>query len=67
MTIPEKSALLFVECQRGVVGDLSVLPALAEAAAPVLADLGRLAEGARAGRCAGGAPDLLPLGERALH
>jgi ureidoacrylate peracid hydrolase len=47
MTIPEKSALLFVECQRGVVGDLSVLPALAEAAAPVLADLGRLAEGAR--------------------
>jgi nicotinamidase-related amidase len=48
MTIPEKTALLFVECQRGVVGDLSVLPALAEAAAPVLADLGQLAAGARA-------------------
>ena len=48
MTVPERTALLFVECQRGVVGDLSVLPALARAAAPVLADLGRLAQGARA-------------------
>ena len=48
MTVPQRSALLFVECQRGVVGDHSVLPALAQAAAPVLADLGRLAEGARA-------------------
>ena len=37
MTEPDKTALLFVECQRGVVGDLSVLPALAESAQPVLA------------------------------
>jgi nicotinamidase-related amidase len=48
VTAPENTALLFVECQRGVVGDLSVIPALAEAASPVLADLGRLAAGARA-------------------
>ncbi len=41
------TALLFVECQRGVVGDLSVLPALAEAARPALAVMGRLAAGAR--------------------
>ena len=39
--------MLFVECQRGVIGDLSVLPALAEAARPALAAMGRLAAGAR--------------------
>ncbi len=39
--------MLFVECQRGVVGDLSVLAALAEAARPALAAMGRLAKGAR--------------------
>jgi nicotinamidase-related amidase len=44
---PDQTALLFLECQRGVVGDLSMLPALAEAAAPVLATMGRLAAGAR--------------------
>jgi nicotinamidase-related amidase len=43
----EHSALLFVECQRGVVGDRSMLPALAAAAAPVLPAMGRLAAGAR--------------------
>jgi len=48
MTAPERTALLFVECQRGVVGDLSVLPALAESARPALAAMGRLAAGARA-------------------
>jgi nicotinamidase-related amidase len=48
MTAPEQTALLFVECQRGVVGDLSVLPALAESARPALAAMGRLATGARA-------------------
>jgi nicotinamidase-related amidase len=48
MTPPEQTALLFVECQRGVVGDLSVLPALAESARPALAAMGRLATGARA-------------------
>jgi nicotinamidase-related amidase len=41
------TALLFVECQRGVIGDLSVLPALAEAAQPALAAMARLAAGAR--------------------
>jgi len=48
MTAPEQTALLFVECQRGVVGDLSVLPDLAESARPALAAMGRLATGARA-------------------
>ena len=47
MSEPRTTALLFVECQRGVVGDLSVLPALAEAARPALAVMGRLAAGAR--------------------
>jgi nicotinamidase-related amidase len=48
MTEPGATALLFNECQRGVVGDLSVLPALAESARPALATMGRLAAGARA-------------------
>ncbi len=48
MIAPERTALLFVECQRGVVGDLSVLPTLAESARPALAAMGRLAAGARA-------------------
>jgi len=43
----DATALLFIECQRGVVGDHSVLPALAEAAQPALAAMGRLAAGAR--------------------
>ena len=47
MTEPNATALLFVECQRGVVGDLSVLPALAESARPALRTMGRLAAGAR--------------------
>ena len=47
MSEPRTTALLFVECQRGVIGDLSVLPALAEAAQPALAAMGRLATGAR--------------------
>jgi nicotinamidase-related amidase len=36
-----------VECQRGVVGDLSVLPDLAALAEPVLGRIGRLAAAAR--------------------
>jgi nicotinamidase-related amidase len=44
---PETTALVFIECQRGVVGDLSVLPALADSARPALAAMGRLAAGAR--------------------
>jgi nicotinamidase-related amidase len=47
MSKPDTTALVFIECQRGVVGDLSVLPALAAAARPALATMGRLAEGAR--------------------
>jgi nicotinamidase-related amidase len=47
MSDPRRTALLFVECQRGVIGDLSVLPALAEAAQPALAAMARLATGAR--------------------
>ncbi|HWF16723.1 MAG TPA: cysteine hydrolase family protein [Acidimicrobiales bacterium] len=48
MSDPGQSAVLFIECQRGVIGDLSVLPALAEAAGPARAAMGRLAAGARA-------------------
>jgi nicotinamidase-related amidase len=47
MSEPRTTALLFVECQRGVIGDLSVLPALAAAAQPALAAMTRLAAGAR--------------------
>lgn len=47
MTEPSRSAVLFIECQRGVIGDLSVLPALAEEAQPARAAMGRLATGAR--------------------
>ena len=47
MSHPRTTALLFIECQRGVIGDLSVLPALAEAAQPALAAMSRLAGGAR--------------------
>jgi nicotinamidase-related amidase len=48
MSDPRLSAVLFIECQRGVIGDLSVLPALAEAAQPARPSMGRLARGARA-------------------
>jgi nicotinamidase-related amidase len=48
MTDPSQSAVLFIECQRGVIGDLTVLPALAEEAQPARAAMGRLATGARA-------------------
>lgn len=47
MTELDKTALLFVECQRGVIGDLSVLPALEESAQPALTIMGQLAAGAR--------------------
>lgn len=47
MTEPDRTAVVFIECQRGVVGDLSVLPALAASAQPVLDSMGRLAAGAR--------------------
>jgi nicotinamidase-related amidase len=47
MSDPQRCAVLFVECQRGVIGDLSVLPALADAAQPARQAMGRLAVGAR--------------------
>ena len=50
MSDPRRTAVLFVECQRGVIGDLSVLPALAEAAQPALAAMARLAAWAASGK-----------------
>jgi nicotinamidase-related amidase len=47
MSGPRTTAVLFVECQRGVIGDHSVLPALAAAAQPALAAMAHLAAGAR--------------------
>jgi nicotinamidase-related amidase len=47
VTEPDQTALLLVECQRGVIGDLSFLPALAEAARPAIANIARLTDGAR--------------------
>jgi nicotinamidase-related amidase len=45
---PATTALLVNECQRDVVGDLSRLPALAEAAAPAVEKIGVLVRAARA-------------------
>jgi nicotinamidase-related amidase len=44
---PDHTALVIVECQNGVVGPASALPGLAEAAAPILPVIGRLARAAR--------------------
>jgi biuret amidohydrolase len=40
-------AVLFVECQNGLLGEASILPAIAEVARPLLPVMGRLAQGAR--------------------
>jgi len=45
---PARCVLVTQECQNGVIGDHSVLPQLAEAAAPIRPRLGRLARAARA-------------------
>jgi len=45
---PATTALVISECQRDVVGDLSRLPALAEAATAAVANVGALAGAARA-------------------
>lgn len=49
LVAPGRTALVTQECQRGVVGDLAVLPQLAEAAADsgALENIGRLAHAAR--------------------
>jgi nicotinamidase-related amidase len=44
---PEHTALVVVECQTGTVGRDTALPALAEAAAPILPVIARLARAAR--------------------
>ena len=44
---PGRTALLLIECQRGVVGDLSVLPDLAAQVGPVLQRISALAAAAR--------------------
>jgi nicotinamidase-related amidase len=44
---PAHTALVANECQRGVIGDQSLLPELARAAAPMLPTLARLAAAAR--------------------
>ncbi len=47
---PERTALVTVEVQDGVVGEGSLLPALAEAAAPILPRIATLAAAARDAR-----------------
>jgi len=48
LVAPERTALVTQECQRGVIGDRSALPALAEAAqGEVLANVSRLVAAAR--------------------
>ena len=44
---PRHTALVTQECQRGVIGDRSVLPELARAAAPMIANVACLAAAAR--------------------
>ena len=47
LVAPPHTALVIQECQRGVVGDLSALPELAENAAPILPRIASLVESAR--------------------
>jgi nicotinamidase-related amidase len=44
---PSHTALVIQECQRGVIGDLSALPELAENARPIIPKIAALAESAR--------------------
>ena len=44
---PAHTALVANECQRGVIGDRSLLPELARAAAPIVPNIARLAAAAR--------------------
>ncbi len=48
LVAPDHTAIVLNECQRGVVGDLAFLPELVEAAAPAMANIGRLVRGGRA-------------------
>ena len=44
---PAHTALVTQECQRGVIGDLALLPELADAARPIVPQVARLAAAAR--------------------
>jgi nicotinamidase-related amidase len=44
---PRTTAVLFVECQNGLLGDTSKMKSIAEAARPIVPNMGRLARGAR--------------------
>jgi nicotinamidase-related amidase len=45
---PKSTAVLFVECQNGLLGDESIMKTIARAAEPQKVAMGRLARGARA-------------------
>jgi nicotinamidase-related amidase len=45
---PKTTAVLFVECQNGLLGDESIMKTIARSAAPQKVAMGRLARGARA-------------------
>ena len=47
LLVPAHSAVVANECQRGVIGDRSLLPELARAAAPIVPNVARLAAAAR--------------------
>ncbi len=44
---PTTTAVLFVECQKGLLGDISIMKTIRDSAAPVIPALGRLAHGSR--------------------
>ena len=45
---PDTTAVLFVECMNGLLGENSKMKSIADAARPVVPNMGRLARGARA-------------------
>jgi len=47
LLVPAHAALVTQECQRGVIGDRSVLPEMAKAAAPIVPQIAELARVAR--------------------
>src|SRR5690242_3368723 len=47
---PAHTAIITSECQRSVVGDMTMLPELAQLATPALDNIGRLVKAARAAR-----------------
>jgi biuret amidohydrolase len=47
LLVPRETALITQECQRGVIGDVALLPAMADAARAIVPNLARLAHAAR--------------------